>query len=67
MRSDLVDLTLQFLGDAPSGLAVFVRLDEDSPKVALPLSAIEIERHQPSRGLCKVTLHEPLALEKGLI
>lgn len=66
MRSDLIDLTLIFLGDAPSGLAVFVQLDEDSPKVSLslPLSVIEIERHSPKRGQCKVTLPEAFARDK---
>jgi hypothetical protein len=63
-RSDLVDLELLWAGEAPSGLAIAVRLDETSLKVWLPKSAIEYER---KGKLVRVTVPEALAVEKGLV
>ena len=58
-RSDLVDLELLWIGEAQSGLAIRVRLDETSPGVWLPKSAIEFERDGKTR--VRVTLPEAMA------
>ena len=73
VKSDLVDLDLYLLNDNPSKKAIAVALALPCPFdkwIWLPRSLIEFERTGTGRGgakLCRVTLPEGIAKEKGLI
>lgn len=63
MKSDLVDIEAKFVAETEK--AICIRLDETSPKVWLPLSAVEVEYRE--RGRIIVTMRESFAIEKELI
>lgn len=66
-KSELVDLEMIVVRDAPTDRAVLAKLDEDAEKVWLPRSMIEIEYVDRARRLAKVTMTESFATEKGLV
>ena len=65
MKSDLVDLDVEILGE--TNMAICIRDDEDGGKIWLPKSQIEIKRNINDRKMAVVTLPEWLAIEKGLV
>lgn len=66
MRSNLVDLTVQFQHQTEG--AVCIREVEGGPDIWIPKSRCEIEQTAPARGhYVHLTTDEDMAIEKGLI
>jgi hypothetical protein len=65
VRSDLVDLTLNFRSETPLAIAVTDPATAKSKWVWLPKSGIEFEAK--GKGFVEVTMPASLAKEKGLI
>jgi hypothetical protein len=66
MGKKLTDMTVFHHGHLSTPLAVCVSEDEDSKKVWLPKSQIEIEDASVEHGPINITLPQWLAEEKGL-
>lgn len=64
MKSNLIDIEVCVWYETQK--AVLVSEDEDSTRVWLPLSQIEID-HGTKQQYAAITLPEHLALDKGLI
>jgi hypothetical protein len=64
MRSDLIDLDVQLVHQTEK--AILVTLDVPDNAVWLPRSRCELSETGIG-GIMRLTLPEPLALEKGLI
>lgn len=61
-KSELTDI--EVIVHHETALAILVSLTEDSERVWLPLSAVEIERKGRT---AEIALPERLAIEKGLV
>ena len=64
MKSNLIDIEVCVWHETEK--AILVSEDEDSERVWLPLSQIEVD-HGTSQGYATITLPEHLALDKNLI
>ena len=64
MKSNLIDLTLNFHGESANAIRVS---DNDGPSIWLPKSQIEFLVGDPGPGCVTVTMPGWLAMEKGLI
>lgn len=67
MSRELVDLEVYVVRDIDKDQAILVQLDDDSPKVWLPRSEVEIVYKPGSMNIATVTLPVWLAEEKGLV
>lgn len=65
MKSDLTDISVFVVHETQS--AVLVHDGDESKKVWLPKSQIEIERDSSKPRVATITLPEWLAIDKGLV